>query len=104
MSERTMNDLSFQQLFALSLGVGVAFFVAIIALHLPVMITYKWIKLREITSIRSMAGEIIESSLIHNWIGSLSAIFWMSVLLYLFIAVFGACLLWVIQQMGLFDP
>ena len=97
-----MNDLSFQQLFAVSLATGVGFFILIIALHLPVMITYKWIKLREINSIRSTAGEIIESSLIHNWIGSLSAIFWMSILLYLFIAVFGACLLWVIQQVGLF--
>jgi len=92
--------MSFQQLFGLSLISGVGFFVAIIAIHLPIMILWQWYKEGR-KSIRTTVLDVLDKNIIHEWIGSLGVIFWGSVILYLSIALFGACLLWLLQLVGL---
>lgn len=91
--------LTFLQMFGIGLVTGSGVLLTIIAAYLPVVIPWKWYR-EGYKPVIPLVSEILDGHLIHRWIGSLSACFWMLMSLYLSIALFGACLLWILQWIG----
>jgi len=86
----------FMQFFGLSLIIGTGMLLAICAGYLPVVISWRWYR-RGYSPLVSTVLCILDDNVIHNWLGSLSVAFWVTVSFYLSVAFLGACAFWLAQ-------
>ncbi len=76
--------------------IGTGMLLAICAGYLPIVIGWRWFKYGHVP-LTTIVSDILDDNVIHNWLGSLSVAFWVSVSFYFSVAFLGACAFWVAQ-------